>query len=194
MSQRAPTPPPFGREHYKFTVGEFHRLEETGILSRADRIELIEGELVVMPPIGPEHSSHTRSLGEMLSRMVPSHLLFCAAEPVTLSEHTEPLPDFSIVRRRQDFYRGGHPTPDDVRLIIEVAQSSVEFDLAEKAQQYARHGIVEYWVLDIPNACLHFFSEPAENGYLVHKILRRGEVVRSGTVPELSLEVNAMLL
>jgi Uma2 family endonuclease len=194
MSQRAPNTQPAGREHYKFTVEEFHRLEETGILSREDRIELIEGELVIMPPIGPEHSSHTRSLREILSRLMPDDLLLCVAEPVTLSEHSEPLPDFSVVRRRADFYRGGHPGPEDVQLIVEVAQSSVEFDLGDKALQYARHAVAEYWVLDIAGACLHVFSASTSEGYRNHRIFQRGETVKCGTVPQVELRVDAMLL
>lgn len=194
MSQRAPTQPAAGREHYRFTVEEFHRLEQTGILSREDRIELIEGELVIMPPIGPEHSSHTRSLRELLSRLVPCHLLLCVAEPVTLSEHSEPLPDFSIVQRRTDFYRQGHPTPADVLLIIEVAHSSAEFDMGEKALQYARNGIVEYWVLDVVGAFLQVFTGPAETGYRTQRTFHRGDTAKCGTISQMELPVEAMLL
>jgi Uma2 family endonuclease len=182
------------RERYRFTADEYHRMIAADFFGREDRVELINGELIMTPPTGPGHAAHSRSLREKIEARLPRQFLLCVDDPITLPPDSEPQPDFSIVRRRADFYKSGHPQPADVLLIIEIAKSSLEFDMETKALIYGRSGIREYWVLNIVAKCLHVFTDPTKHGYRTQQNFQPGEKVACGTVPRLKFQVAEMLL
>lgn len=130
------------------TVHDYYRMAEVGLLSPDDRTELIEGEIIDMPPIGDRHASVVRSLTKRLVLAVGDSAEVSSQLPVRLSLRSEPQPDFAIVKARQGGYRK-HPVPGDVLLLIEVSDSTLRYDLGKRASLYAAHRIPEYWVFDL---------------------------------------------
>ena len=181
-------------ERHRFSVDDYHFLAEHGLFAPSERVELIRGELQLMQPLGPDHSSHTSSFIDTIRPKCPPTLALRLEQPVVIPPDSEPQPDLAVVRRRADYYKSAHPRPADVLLIVEVADSSVAFDTGGKARLYAQAGIPEYWVLDLPAQRVRIFREPRGDGYKVGEALTRGETARCGTVPELVIEVGDLLL
>lgn len=150
---------PLGRRH-RLTVKDFHRMGEVGILGDDTRVELIQGDLVDMPPIGSEHAGEVMILIHILTRMVGESAIVNAQNPVVLSEDSEPQPDIMLLKPREDFYTRSHPRPDDVLLLIEVADTSAHYDRTVKIPLYAQHGIPEVWLLDLPHKRLDIYRTP----------------------------------
>ncbi len=194
MSARVPVQQTSVREHYRFTLDKYHQMIATGFLGREDRFELINGELIMTPPIGPGHCAHSASLRERIENRLPKNCALRVAEPITLPPDSEPEPDFAVVRRRADYYLRSHPEPKDILLLIEVSDTSVAFDVGEKALVYALAGIVEYWVLDIVQKRLRVFTEPGSKGYRTQRILETTDTIKCGSVSKLELAVSDMLL
>ena len=189
-------PPPDlspARETRKFTVAEYYRMAEAGILKPDERVELIEGEIIVMPPIGPEHAGDVNRLNRLFSRQEDSGFIVHIQNPVHLEDGSEPEPDVALLRNREDFYSNAHPTPADVLLVIEVADSSLEYDRNVKAQLYGRNNIPETWIKNLPDDCIERFTEPGPEGYGQHTIHRRGETVTPVSLPDLELAVEDLL-
>lgn len=149
----------------RFSVADYHRMGETGILGPELRTELIDGEVVEMPPIGHPHAGTVNLLGDLLREALGRRAIVAVQNPVWLDDHTEPLPDIALLRPRPDYYRNGHPTPDAVLLIIEVADSSLAYDRDVKLPRYARAGIPEAWLVDLGGRRLLRYSRPAGAGY-----------------------------
>lgn len=142
------------------TVDAFHRMGETGILGPADRVELIDGEIIDMSPIGALHAAIVAQLAMMFSQKLgPKAVVWCQ-NPLRLDDVSEPEPDLVILRPRADFYATAHPGPADALLVIEVADTSLAYDLGVKVPLYARHGIPEVWVIDAATRRTRVFREP----------------------------------
>jgi len=183
-----PLPPP---QPFRFTVQDYYRLGEIGILKEDDRVELIQGEIVMMPPIDPGHAESTdRSLHKVGHKLGPEFRTRCQ-QPVCLSASSEPIPDVSIVREKS--YKSGLPTPEDTYLIIEVSNTSLKDDLGRKKLMYAAAGIPEYWVIDLNARVLHVFSRPKAGDYREHRILEEKETVQSITLKPLKLKVAELM-
>ena len=131
------------------TVAEYHRMGEVGILTRDDRVELIEGQLVAMSPIGSAHAGTSNALTRRLVLAVGDRGIVAVGNPVQLDDLSEPQPDFAVLKAREDDYRRATPRPDEVLLIIEVADSSLAYDRNVKRSLYARHGIPEFWIVNL---------------------------------------------
>jgi Uma2 family endonuclease len=157
--------------HHRFTVDEYRLMGETGIFHEDDRVELIEGEIFEMTPIGSPHSGTTNRLQTLMIRAVGDRAVVSTQNPVILGEYSEPQPDIALLRPRDDFYSAYHPTPADVLLLIEVAESSLPYDREVKLPLYARHDIPAVWLVDLRNQQLLQFSQPAEAGYRIREIL-----------------------
>jgi len=159
---------------HRFTVDEFHRMAETGILAPDERVELINGEIVEMTPMGPRHASRTRAIGRWLDRLLADEAVVSMQLPVSLG-FAEPYPDVSVARWREDLYEEAHPTPAEVLLLVEVADSTVLYDRNEKSAMYAQAGIAEYWVVDLPRDSVAVFRLPESGRYTEVRDYRRGE-------------------
>jgi len=177
----------------RFTVDEYYRMAETGILEHGERVELIEGEIIRMEAIGSRHAGCVNALTRVLVRGVGDAAVVAVQNPVRLSDLTEPQPDLAVLRPRVDDYRETHPGPGEVLLIVEVADSTVGFDRGLKAPLYAVAGIPEYWLIDIPAAQLDVYREPGPTGYGRVTRHRKGEVVEPLAFPELRVELSAVL-
>lgn len=186
----APAPAP---ETRKFTVAEYYRMGEVGILGPDERVELIDGEIIVMPPIGPSHAWSVDLDIPLFSRYARDRFSIRIQNPIRLNDGSEPQPDVSILRRRPEGYAAAHPTPADVLLVIEVADSSLEFDRGVKAHIYGRAGIPETWVKNLPEDCIERFTEPGPEGYAQHTVHRRGETLTPVSLRDMELAVDELL-
>jgi Uma2 family endonuclease len=143
------------------SVDAFHRMGEAGILGRADRVELIDGEIIDMSPIGALHAAIVDLVSRHFSRHAGESVFIRCQNPLRLGDISEPAPDIAILRPRADFYTTAHPGPADVLLVIEVADTSLAYDLGTKVPLYARHGIPEVWVIDAATRRTSVFRQPA---------------------------------
>lgn len=150
---------------WRFSVDDYHRMAEAGIFSEEDRVELIEGEIIAMPPIGSPHGGRVNRLNAMLTAAAGDRAVIAAQNPVILGERSEPQPDIALLRPRADFYTDSNPGPEDVLLLIEVADATLATDRNIKVPLYARHGIPEVWIVDILHAQVLRFAEPEDGVY-----------------------------
>lgn len=150
---------------YRLSVAEYHRMGEVGILGPGLRTELIDGEIIEMPPIGHPHAGTVKLLANRLKELVGTDAIVAVQDPVWLDDHSEPIPDIALLRPRADWYRKGHPGPDDVLLLIEVADTSLTYDREVKLPRYARAGIPEVWLVDLGGRRLGIHRRPAGHCY-----------------------------
>jgi len=161
------------------TVADYYRMAAAGILRPDERTELIEGEIIDMAPIGSRHASVVTKLALELQRVVNDRATVRVQNPVRLSDLSEPQPDLALLRPRADFYRDAHPGPADILLIIEVADTSLDYDRNTKLPLYARHGVPEVWLVDLVASTVERFLDPAQAAY------RRRDVLSAAAAPSL---------
>lgn len=169
----------------RFTVAEFHKLGEAGILDEDDRIELIEGELIQMAPIGSLHAGTVNHLNQIFTTGA-SGTIVSIQNPIVLGQRSEPQPDLVLLRHRDDLYTQSNPTPGDVLLLIEVADSTVGADRDIKIPLYAQAGVAETWLLDLQQRQLEIYLLPGPTGY--RQILR--PTLEESVTPSLVLDVS----
>ena len=177
---------------HRFTVEDFAHMGEAGIFAADDRVELIDGEIREMTPIGPSHAGLVGRLAELLINRLTGTANVRIQNPIRLGRYTEPQPDLVVARRRDDYYAGHHPEADDVHLVIEVADSSLLYDREEKAPRYAAAGIPEAWLVDASGETVTACTEPGPSGFGEERLLRRGEEVVSAAVTGLRLPVDVI--
>lgn len=181
-------------ERRRFTVEEYHRMGEAGILSEDERVELIEGEIVEMTPIGSRHAGYVIHLNHLFSKALGDRALVSVQNPVRLSEITEPEPDLTLLRPRADRYIEFLPRPDDVLLLVEVAESRLEKDLKIKVPLYARAGICEVWVIDIEERVVEVHRRASPDGYQVQQRFARGDSIRLEPLPDLEILADELFI
>ncbi len=174
-----------------FNVAEYYRMMEAGILSESDHVELIDGEVVEMGPIGSRHAACVDRLNKFFNKL--EEVIVRVQNPIRLDDFSEPQPDITLLRMRDDFYAEGHPAPSDVLLVLEVADSSTEFDRTVKLPLYAQALIPEFWLVNLPDEKIEVFSHPLNGAYQISQELKRGDNLTSATVSSLSLSVDAIL-
>ena len=177
-------------QRHRFTVEEFARMGEAGIFTEDDRVELIDGEILEMTPIGAPHAGRVSRLTELIVTRVAGRAHVSVQNPVRLDPHTEPQPDLVVARRRKAFYTDRHPEPDDIFLVIEVADSSLRYDRTEKAPRYGRAGVPEMWIVDVDAAAVTVHTDPGPDGYATRRVLRRGDDVAAASLAGLSYSVD----
>lgn len=148
-----------------FTADEYHRMAQAGILCEDDRVELLDGEIVEMVPIGPGHAACVDRVNRLLSERLGRRAIVRVQNPVRLGERSEPQPDLALLAPRPDFYASAHPGPADVLLIIEVAETSADLDRQIKVPLYARAGIREVWLVDLAARAVEVYREASPQGY-----------------------------
>ncbi|HET6629151.1 MAG TPA: Uma2 family endonuclease [Woeseiaceae bacterium] len=160
----ATSPENLPRRH-KLTVTDYYRLAAAGSLRENDRVELLDGEIIDMTPIGSKHAAKVGYLTQLLMKAVGDRALVWTQNPARLGIYSEPQPDLMLLRPKTDFYASGHPVPEDILLIVEVADTSLKYDRDTKIPLYARHGIREVWLVDIDNERLAIYRQPGPEGY-----------------------------
>jgi Uma2 family endonuclease len=149
----------------RFTVDEYHRMGEAGILSASDRVELIDGEIIEMAPIGVRHARQVTRIATRLTTLIGDRAVVSVQNPVRLSEISEPQPDISVLRPGPDLFRETHPGPSDILLVIEVGDASANLDRRVKLPLYARAGVAEVWLGDLQANRIDVYREPIEDRY-----------------------------
>jgi len=178
----------------RFTLEEYHRLGEAGILHEDERVELIDGEIVPMTPIGPPHASVVARINALLSTRFARRTVVWTQNPVTLRrQQSEFQPDLALLRRRADFYRERHPGPADALLVIEVMDSSAAKDRRIKLPIYARGGVQEVWLVDIKAGVLEVHRRPGAGAYATRRVLHRRDSVSPRAFPRDRLTVASLI-
>jgi Uma2 family endonuclease len=179
---------------HRFTAKDFYRMVEAGILHEDERVELLRGEIVDIPPIGPGHASGVkRLLNGFLPIQLEGKVTISVQNPIHLGEHSEPQLDLALLKPRPDFYAQGHPTPQDVMLAVEVMESSAGYDREVKVPLYACFGIPETWLVNVERGLIEVYREPSPEGYRQVHTRRRGERLSPAAFPQFSLTVDAVL-
>jgi Uma2 family endonuclease len=158
-----------------FTVEQYHQMIVAGIFPEDDRIELIHGEIVEMSPVGRRHAACVKRLNQLFSQILGIQAIVAVQDPIKLGDRSEPQPDIALLKPRPDFYAAGHPQPEDILLLVEVADTSMATDREVKIPLYASSSILEVWLVDIDQQSVEVYSQPAANIYQEFRILHRGE-------------------
>lgn len=174
-------------QHYRFTADEYVRMAEEGMIPPDARVELIDGEIVEMSPIGRRHSAFVDRLNRLLVRKLGDAAIVRVQGSIQLGERVMPQPDFAVLRPRDDFYETALPGPADVMLVVEVADTSLVYDRSEKARLYARSGIPEYWLLDLVQNTVLVHTEAGPVGYQHVEIRSGNESWISRSLPDLTI-------
>ncbi|MFM5980427.1 MAG: Uma2 family endonuclease [Sphaerospermopsis kisseleviana] len=177
----------------RFTVEQYHQMNAAGILTEDDRVELINGEIIEMSPIGRKHASCVNRLNSLFSQLLGKKVIVAVQNPITLDNFSEPQPDIALLKPREDFYESAHPQPSDVLLLIEVADSSFEYDRDIKIPLYAANGIIEVWLVDIIEKKIIVYRQPSENVYSEINTFQRGEILDILAFPEIKITVDSIL-
>lgn len=172
---------------------EWRKMGEAGIFSPDSRLELINGEILEMAPIGSNHAGHVILLMNVFAPLLYGKALFNAQNPLQLGELSEPQPDFMALKPDDGFYCSRHPKADDVYLLIEVADSSLSFDQNQKLRLYALHGIPEYWLLNLNNSTLEVYRGPLDESYTDKTVLQSGDSVALLQLPDIRVNVSDFL-
>lgn len=176
-----------------FTVEEFQAMGRAGILTEDDRVELLDGEIVEMPPIGSAHGGTVNKMANLLKERLGRRIIVGVQNPILLNDLTEPLPDITLLKPRPDYYRQSHPVPVDVLLLIEVADTTVRQDRHVKGPLYARSGVKEYWLADLEADLIEVYRQPSAQGYGEVRQYRRGQSVAPLAFPEMAVAVEDLL-
>jgi len=180
-------------ERWHFNVDQYYRLAEVGVLQPDDRVELIEGEIIKMRPIGSPHAACVKRASYVLRDALGDRAIVSVQDPVRLNEFSEPIPDIALLRPRKDFYADHHPTPAEVLLIIEVSDTTILSDRNVKVPLYARAGIPETWLVNLNKNQIEVYYHLSEGRYEEFAKFKAGDTIISPTVAALSLKVDELI-
>ena len=178
---------------HRFTVEDYYRMAESGVLKPEARVELVDGQILDMSPIGPFHGGVTKRLIRLFSNLAQGRWIVAAQDPVRLDAHSEPQPDVMLLQPASDDYIKRHPRPEEVFLLIEVADSTLAYDRGEKLPAYGRAGISEVWLINLPEQSIEVYREPHFAGYASASVLRAGEQARPAAFPDVAVDVRTLL-
>ena len=188
--------PGFLRQHPErqrsLTVLEYRRLGEAGILGADERVELIAGQLATMSPIGPRHALAVDALRDVLGSAVAGRAAVRVQNPVTLDDNSEPIPDITVVQRPWTGFPHSHPGPSDVHLLIEVADTTLNYDNGAKLELYARAGIREVWILDLTTDVVLVYREPKGLSYAHSSRVKPSGVLDIAALPDVAVQAAAL--
>lgn len=177
---------------YKLTVDDYHKLAEVGILNEDSRVELIEGELIELSPIGPPHSWMINRLTKLLVQAVGDLAVVSVQNSVRLSRHSEPQPDFVLLRPHMATERRRIAGTEDTLLVIEVADSSLSYDRGIKLALYARSGVPEVWIVNMQDECIETHSGPGGAGYAHKAVHHKGDRFAFSALPGIRIDVTQL--
>jgi Uma2 family endonuclease len=185
--------PPILAPNHRFTVEQYNRLIEVGVLTDEDRVELLDGEIVDMTPIGSSHSIATRYLLEHFCMLSKGRAIVGVQDPTVLNEWSQPQPDFWLAKYRKDRYKPiGHPRSEDLLFVAEVSDSSLKKDQTLKVPLYARAGICEVWVIDVDGKALTVYLNPVDGEYMSIQKYKAPQKVAPTAFPDLPLDLTEL--
>ena len=177
----------------RFTAAEYYAMAEAGILKKEDKVELIDGIIVAMAPMGRNHRSTTNRYTRLFGESIRRRAIVQVQSSIFLDDRTMPEPDLVLLRERADFYESDDAGPEDVLLLIEVADSSVDYDRNEKLPRYARAGIPEVWLTVLPERIIEAHTQPVDGQYTGRRIYAPGDTIIPGCFPDIALPVSEIL-
>jgi Uma2 family endonuclease len=179
-------------KRHAVTVEEYFRMGEAGVFGPEARLELIEGEIIEMPPIGSPHAGAVKILNRLFTRQAGDLAVVSVQDPLILGARSAPQPDLALLKPRADSYSKSHPTVEDVLLAVEVADTTLAYDLGTKIPLYARSGVPEAWLLLVQERALRVFRDPAAEGYRTSFTVARGARVAAGALPGIEIAVSEL--
>ncbi len=177
----------FSPTAHRFTVKDYHRMAEADVFGPDDRVELLDGEVFELAPIGSRHAACVKRLTRLFMTQVGEGAIVGVQDPIQLSERSEPQPDVTLLRPRADYYAGGHPLPPDVLLVVEVSEATADFDRTTKLPLYVAAGIGEVWIVDLVAEVVHVATPGGT------RTVARGGSLAPQAFPDLVLEVTAIV-
>ena len=180
-------------ERYPITTEIYHQMINQGILTTYDKVELLEGELIKMSAMGPRHLSSIIRLTEFFVLQLQGKAMVSTQCPIELSHFSEPEPDVSLLKKRDDYYRDAIPKAEDALLVIEVADTTLVKDRGVKLAAYARAKIIEFWIVNLQEDIIEVYSNPAGNSYQLARIVHRHENLSPILLPSVILEADEVL-
>jgi Uma2 family endonuclease len=178
---------------HRFNVKEYHRMAEVGVLLPDARVELLNGEIIDMSPIGPFHGSVVSDLIAAFSESSKGRWRLWSQSPVLLDKHSEPQPDIMLLKPAAHRYRESLPRPENVILLVEVSDSTLSIDREEKLPVYGRAGIAEVWIVNLNESTIEVYRDPHFTGYGSKTILRSGDQAAPQAFPEVAVDVAELL-
>ena len=178
---------------HRITVDQYYRMAEEGLLAPDARVELIDGVIIDMAPIGSRHAGTASQLGELLLNALGTRAILRCQCPVSFGVASEPQPDLAVLRRRHDYYKGAHPSADDTLLIVEASETSVRYDLQVKIPLYARHRIPEVWIVDLKDEVLQVHRRPNAGTYRDVTRLTEPGVIALAALPDVKVDLSSLL-
>jgi len=178
---------------HRFSVAEYYRMAETGVLRPEARVELLNGEILDRSPIGPFHGGVVNYLNEVFTAACKGRWRTTVQNPVRLDDHSEPQPDLVLAKPSPDFYRKRHPQPADVFLLVEISDTSLTTDREAKLPAYGRSGIAEVWIVNLADLTVEVYREPHFTGYGSKTVLRAGDQAKPQAFPDVAVDVAELL-
>lgn len=168
-------------------------MAQAGVLAEDDRLELIDGDLIDMTPIGSRHAGAVSRLTRLFGAAVGADAIVSVQNPVQLDHYSQPQPDLALLRPRADFYSESHPQPADVLLIVEVAEASLDYDRGVKVPLYAHHGVPEVWLVDVAGRSMTVYRAPGPDGYGEQRRIGSAESIWPVTLPAVVIDLAGLL-
>jgi Uma2 family endonuclease len=183
----------FQLERKRFTVTEFQRMVETGILEEGSPYELLNGEIIHMATIGSKHAAKVNRISAHLHQTVEKTYIVRIQNPIELGAFSQPEPDIAILRWQDDFYESGHPTAQDIYLLIEVSDTTLDYDRTTKLPIYAESGIAEYWIVNLPDNQIEVYRNPSGKVYQSIQTFTKDQTLTIELLPEITIAVDDIL-
>ena len=177
----------------RFDVWEYHAMGDAGILEDGERVELIDGDILTMEPIGSGHVGSVNASNYALIQRVGNRAVVSVQNPLRLDANTEPEPNIALLKWRDDFYSNRIPVSQDALLIIEAADSSLAYDRGEKLAMYAYHDIPEVWISNLRDRVIEAHSEPVDGVYTKSRVYRPGETISPACLPDMEIPVGLIV-
>jgi Uma2 family endonuclease len=178
---------------HRFSVADYYRLAEIGVLRPVHRVELLDGEIYDKAGRSPFHCAVTSELSSLFCLNSRDRWIVSVHNPLRLDEFSEPEPDLMLVRHRDDYYCNQHPGPAVAVLVIEVAETTLEFDRELKLPAYGRAGVPEVWIVNLNELTVEVYREPHFEGYASRTVLRASEQASPAAFPDVSVEIGELL-
>ena len=177
----------------QFTIRDLEQMITSGILSEDEHIELIQGQLIKMSPPGILHAACVDRLNKLFSRQTPDEITVSVQNPLALNSTLQPEPDIMLLSPRQDYYTSARPTASDVLLLVEVSDSSLEYDQETKLPLYAASGVGEVWLVNLQESSIDCYSDPVAQGYRLCERFWKGDTIHPDRLPEITVKVSYIL-
>lgn len=181
------------RKRRLITLVEYHKMIESGILGPKDKIELINGQILHMSPIGSKHQAMVDKLTQLFIILFKDEVIVRTQGPISIPELSEPEPDITLLKPKADFYADQHPGPQDIYLVVEVSDTTLEFDRNEKLALYAKAGIPEYWIINLAAQQIECYTQPQGKLYKYCTFATANDQLSTNSFPDKSFNVNQLL-